>query len=334
MEEPVVINQMRSAVDKELRKCVNDFFTSQSPEFKSMVGYQMGWENHCLKSTGKRIRPLLLLSACQALALDWQKALPAAAAIELVHNFSLVHDDIQDHSEFRRGKPTVWARWGAAQAINLGDLLLTMGNLEVLNLPYDTETILNCDRVIHEAVFSLIQGQYQDLAFENDNQIGIEEYWKMINGKTGALFSACFKIAACLAGKNPMVTEKHAHFGAQLGLAFQVQDDYLGIWGDAATVGKSIDSDLFSKKKTYPILYAVKNIKDFRELWHSRSVFSADDVINLKQILECHNVHQKTLARANQLYQDVADGLLELFCDDEKRSTLWSLINDLLAREK
>ncbi len=333
MLENAVIGQMRTAIDLELRECVTNHFRSLPVAFKSMVEFQMGWENGTPTSPGKRLRPLILLSACHALGVDWHLALPAAAAIELVHNFSLVHDDIQDHSETRRGKPTIWVKWGEAQAINLGDTILTLANLELLNLPFTAEKSLACSQSMQDAVFSLTQGQYLDLANESVDYIRIEDYWKMVEGKTGALFSACFEIAARLAGKALEESQKYAELGLQLGRVFQVQDDYLGIWGNDLLTGKSIDSDISSRKKTFPIIYALETVPEFREEWFKRKQFSPADVAQMKRILELNNIHQVTKLEANQLYQEFMQNYEVLFDDIDNRSILQSILQDLLGRE-
>lgn len=333
MLEHEIIGQMRTAIDLELRECVTTHFGALPMEFKSMVEYQMGWENGTSTSPGKRLRPLILLSACHALGVDWQLALPAAAAIELVHNFSLVHDDIQDRSETRRGKPTIWVKWGEAQAINLGDTILTLANLTLLNLPYAAEKVLDCTRSMQNAIFSLTQGQYLDLANESIENISIEDYWNMVAGKTGALFSTCLEIAARLAGNTIEKPQKYADLGLQLGRVFQVQDDYLGIWGNDLLTGKSTESDISSRKKTFPIIFALENLPEFREVWFTRKQFSPGDVAHLKRILDHNDIHQVTKMEANQLYQEFMKNYEVLFGNTENKSILQSILQDLLGRE-
>ncbi len=332
MSEHAVVDQMRAAINFVLRQSVTKYFSSLPLEFKTMVDYQMGLEGGST-SQGKRLRPLILLSACHALGVDWHFALPAAASIELVHNFSLVHDDIQDHSETRRGKPTIWVRWGEAQAINLGDAILALANLEVLNLPYDAETVLACTRSIQSAIFSLTQGQYLDLANESVERISIADYWTMVEGKTGALFSTCFEIAARLSGNTPEEPQNYAELGLQLGRVFQVQDDYLGIWGNDLLTGKSSDSDISSRKKTFPILYALANLPEFQDRWFTSKQFLPNDVADLKRLLDQNDIHQVTKTETNKLYQEFMRNYETLFTDTEKGLTLQLILKDLLGRE-
>lgn len=332
MSEHAVIEQMRTALNIELRECVTKHFSSLPMEFKTMVDYQMGLEGDST-SQGKRVRPLILLSACHALGVDWHFALPAAASIELVHNFSLVHDDIQDHSETRRGKPTIWVKWGEAQAINLGDAILALADLEVLNLPYDAETVLTCTRLIQRAIFSLTQGQYLDLANESIERISIADYWTMVAGKTGALFSACFEIAARLSGNTHEEPQNYAELGLQLGRVFQVQDDYLGIWGNDLLTGKSSDSDISSRKKTFPILYALENLPEFQDRWFTSKQFSLYDVADLKRLLDQNDIHKVTKTETNKLYHEFMRNYEALFTNTEKGLILQLILQDLLGRE-
>ena len=334
MSDQVLIQQMRSAVDHELHSCVSTHFISQPGDFRAMFEYQMGWEDGGSASPGKRLRPLILLAVCHALGVDWESALPAAAAIELVHNFSLVHDDIQDKSETRRGKPTIWVKWGEAQAINLGDAILALAGLEVLNIPFNAEKVLSSSKAIQKAVFSLTQGQYLDLASEKEEKASIEDYWVMVAGKTGALFSVCFEIAAIIAGKSPREIRQYADMGHQLGLVFQVQDDALGIWGNDLLTGKSTESDISSRKKTFPILFALKNLPEFGDLWFGCKQFTQENIDQLKSILDRSDVHQVTVLKANGLYQEFMETFDVLFENEDNRSVLQSIVQDMLRREK
>ena len=130
------LKEMRAAIDQELINCIDELLVDYPQEYLFILKYQLGWEgeNRGKEAQGKRIRPLLLLLACNSCGGDWYKALPAAAAMELMHNFSLIHDDIQDGSKTRRGRPTIWVKWGEAQAINAGDAMLTIANLNALRL--------------------------------------------------------------------------------------------------------------------------------------------------------------------------------------------------------
>jgi len=235
--------------------------------FYGMLAYHLGWVDAELRpvrqDAGKRIRPMLCLLACAACGGDPAQALPAAAAIELLHNFSLIHDDIQDRSETRRGRPTVWALWGVAQAINAGDALFTIAHQALWRLRergVPAERILEVAERFDAACRMLTRGQHFDLLFEAAERVSVEEYLEMIRGKTAALLGASVGIGARLAGHPPEDLEA---FGEALGMAFQIQDDLLGIWGDPAVTGKSAADDLRARKKTLPVILAMERIPAF-----------------------------------------------------------------------
>ncbi len=226
-----------------------------------MLTYHMGWngEGAGPEAQGKRIRPLLVLLTTAACGGDWQHSLPAAASLELIHNFSLVHDDIQDYSDLRRGRPTVWKKWEMPQAINVGDMLFILAQLALVEAKshFSSETILQAGEIIHNACLALSSGQFLDISYEKRTDLTVEDYWPMISGKTAALLSACTQVGALLGGADESAQEAYHSFGHYLGLAFQVQDDYLGIWGDSALTGKSTESDLVAGKKSLPVLFGL-----------------------------------------------------------------------------
>ncbi len=162
------------------------------------------------------------------------KPLPAAAAVELVHNFSLIHDDIEDRSSLRRGRLTVWKKWGIPQAINAGDAMFTLAHLQLLHLMnnHTISVTLKSIKILQQACLHLTQGQYLDLSYENRDHISLDEYWSMVAGKTAALLSASTELGALSAVDDEQICKCYRNFGKSLGMAFQVQDDYLGIWGN------------------------------------------------------------------------------------------------------
>jgi geranylgeranyl diphosphate synthase type I len=241
-------------------------------------------------------------------------ALPAACAVELLHNFSLVHDDIQDSSEIRRGRDTIWKLWGIPQAINIGDALLNLAYLSVYRLQksISTERMKLIQFTLQNTCLELTKGQHLDIAYETKNEIPVELYIQMINGKTAALISASFKIGALVAGASETELEVMEKLGNSLGLAFQIQDDYLGIWGDERVTGKSIYSDLISKKKTYPVILGINNKKTFSETW-----------LKLKDI---DVVSARRLAKALEL-EGIRDQVYEKF--EEQYTTTWQILNQI-----
>jgi len=327
---------MLPAVETELQRIVGQLDEPRTATFHEMLTYHMGWtgERCGPEAQGKRIRPLILLLTCAASNGDWQTALPAASSVELIHNFSLVHDDIQDKSDLRRGRPTVWKKWGEAQAINVGDALFILAHLALLDLKdkFPAEATLKAGRIIHEACLKLSSGQFLDISYEKRNDLSIEDYWPMIAGKTAALLSACTQIGAVLGGADEALQETYRDFGHYLGLAFQVQDDYLGIWGDSALTGKSTESDLVAGKKSLPILYALGKEGPFARRWAEGPV-PPEEVFQVAEGLAQEGVKLYTQETVNQM-TDLA--LLALRTADpqgEAGEALFELVQQLLNRQ-
>ena len=265
--------QMLPVLDSEMRAVLG--FDGNSPEpFLGMMHYQMGWVDSALQpvesQSGKRIRPLVCMLATDAAGGDWHQAVPAAAAIEIIHNFSLVHDDIEDVSPTRRGRPTVWKVWGEAQAINSGDGMFTLAHLalgRLLGRGVPPPTVLQAFRRFDETCLRLTQGQYADMDFETRSAVTVNEYIDMITGKTAVLLSMSAELGALVAGASRETVDHYAAFGLNLGLAFQVIDDILGIWGDETRTGKSAATDIATKKKTLPVLFGLERCDPLRALY-------------------------------------------------------------------
>ncbi len=273
-------------IESDLKQSLNDA-PPMLQSFYGMMGYHLGWLDESLSPVvsriGKRLRPFVCLMTCRAVGGDPAAALPAGSALELIHNFSLVHDDIQDNSHYRRHRKAVWTVWGAPHAINVGDGLFALAFMELSRLG----TRVSLDRV--DAVFAhcsracllLCEGQYMDMSFEKRPEVSEEEYLQMIARKTGALLSCAAHVGAIIGSNDDSLAEKYRDFGASLGLAFQVQDDILGIWGDPKVTGKSAADDILQCKKTLPVLYALRREavlgRDFlQNLYRAGSVSSHD----------------------------------------------------------
>ncbi|TAK24720.1 MAG: polyprenyl synthetase family protein [Chloroflexota bacterium] len=257
--EPL-IDRFGPALDIELRALVPS--VAEHPLY-TLLAYHLGWVDTDGRAArlapGKRIRPLLLLVSCEAAGGDPDAAMPAAAAVELLHNFSLIHDDIQDRSEERRHRPTVWKVWGIAQAINAGDgmhAIAARGVLHCAERGAKAESVLAAAASLHECCLRLVEGQYSDLAFESRDAVSVEEYLRMIDGKTAALIAACVEIGALLAGRRDASLWRA--YGRDLGRAFQIADDVLGVWGDNGRTGKPRADDVFKGKRSMPFLLGLE----------------------------------------------------------------------------
>lgn len=299
-------------LDAEMRAVVAS--APRAPEFDVLLQYPLGWtdENGAPydQPTGKRIRPLVLLLCTEAAGGDWRLALPAAAAVELLHNFTLVHDDIQDDSPMRHGRPTVWKVWGRANAINAGDALFTLSYcaLHKLEGASPATTVLAVWRVFNETMLELTRGQHLDMRFEHQPTVTAEDYISMIKGKTAALLAACAQIGA-LVGSNDTARARHfAGFGMNLGIAFQIHDDILGIWGDPKITGKSAATDILAKKKSLPVLYGLGRSKALNEVYQ-RPRFKKRDVLEAITQLDEVGAREYAVQLENDYYRQALESL-------------------------
>jgi geranylgeranyl diphosphate synthase type I len=328
---------MLPEIETELQRQVARLDAASLRPFHEMLTYHMGWtgEGAGREATGKRIRPTTVLLATASTGGDWRPALPAAAAVELIHNFSLVHDDVQDNSPKRRGRPTVWTKWGVPMAINVGDALFVIAFQAIMDLSrsYPAETVVRASTILQEACLSLTRGQYLDMAYEKRHDLSIEDYWQTVGGKTSALLSACTQVGALLGNATESEQESHRRFGYHLGLAFQVRDDILGIWGDEAVTGKSTASDLVEGKNSLPVLYGLGKQGKFAECW-KRGPISVEEVGEVAGLLE--NEGAKTYSE--EIAEKETETALEFLRQSNPRGaageSLLELANMLLKRSQ
>jgi geranylgeranyl diphosphate synthase, type I len=331
-----LMEQMLPAVENELQGFIARLDTPQTRPFQEMLTYHMGWTGVGAgpETTGKRIRPILVLLACSACGGKWDLALPAAACTELIHNFSLAHDDIQDLSDLRRGRLAVWKKWGVPQAINVGDVLFILAQLALLGLKnkYSADVILHSDEIIQKACLALSSGQFLDISYEDRTDLTMDDYWHMASGKTAALLSACTEMGALLGGADELRQGNYRDFGHYLGLAFQVQDDFLGIWGNAALTGKSTESDLVTGKKSLPVLYGLAAGGSFARRWREGHI-AIDEVPHLSEQLAQEGGKLFTQEAVNQMNDLALQSLRAAEPEGGAGEALFELSNLLLNRQ-
>ena len=322
------------AIDAEMRRVVRP--PQDDPAltvFYGMLHYHLGWVDADFKpvvsDSGKRLRPVLTLLTCEAAGGDCESALPAAASIELLHNFSLIHDDIEDGDPTRRGRATLWTIWGKAQAINAGDALFTLahialGGMVVRNVPPPRRLAVR--ERFDQACLALTQGQHLDLSFESRPSVSEAEYLRMIGGKTAALVAGACAIGAIVAGSD--VAAYYENFGREVGFAFQIQDDLLGIWGDPAITGKPAGNDIRQRKKSLPIAYGLDRSERLRELYAAESI----DVEAVSEELDHIGARDYAEALASQHHQRALSALDATSHDNTATDALRELANSLLNR--
>ncbi len=278
-----------------------------------MVDHHFGWTAGAGSSTkisGKRTRPLLTLLVARSLAGHYDHALPAALGIEVIHNFTLIHDDVMDRSDERRNRPTVWSKWGTAQAINAGDGLYSVGMSAVLDLVRRNVPALkaiDAMALVLDACLQTVEGQIMDIEFEQQFDVTPEDYIQMVGLKSGALIESSARMGALLSTDDASIVEEFGAFGRNLGIAFQIWDDYLGIWGQAALTGKSTTSDIEDKKKSYPVLMAFQRADAARRrdlmTVYQKDVLQPTDVSVVVDILAEVDAQQHTRDMIDTYYQ-------------------------------
>lgn len=283
------------------------------------------------EALGKMLRPSLLLFTVSQLGINHKKGLPAAISLELVHNFSLIHDDIQDRDEMRRGRPTVWRTWGVAQAINAGDLMYAAAVHEALRSGSPVAT------AIVEAATTMIEGQGLDLDFEH-RWVDTGSYFDMIDKKTGALISCAFRAGGIVACADAEVVDLLTKAGQELGRAFQIRDDILGVWGDGKVTGKPQGSDIRRKKKALPAILAMQCGDDeqrrFLDRVYAQDAIDNGDVEQVVDVMSLLEVRKMAEEMAQTHLEKAGDHLDRLPFSGEGNETMQELIAYLARREK
>ena len=332
-------------IDAELKDITRSSHHSLGTYY-GMLHYHLGWVDEALAPIhtigGKRLRPLLCLLSCQALDGDPHQALPAACAIELIHDFSLIHDDIQDGSRTRRGRRAVWDIWGMNQGINVGDGLFALAHLALhrlsrRNVPPSRQ--LAASLALDRACLALCEGQFADMAFEGRLDVDLDQYLRMIRHKTAALVAAATQVGAILATDDARTIEQCYQFGKHLGLAFQIKDDILGTWGDEQVSGKSAASDIRDRKNTLPVVYALNqphNRQAARQLSGLYARQAPLDEAAIQAVLDIlHTVdarrHAEEMARS--YYHLALQHLEETGLDSAAQVHLRELASSLLGRQ-
>jgi geranylgeranyl diphosphate synthase type I len=308
---------LHRAIQKVKEHSYNGFeYTPDLTPFYGQMQYHLGWvdEDFLLVASnpGKLLRPtLLLLSyeatgawglaiATDATASHLCRALPAAAAIELTHNFTLIHDDIEDGDAERRHRKTLWKRWGIPQAINTGDGVFALARLtlwDVLDEGVDGATAARLGAVLDRACLALSEGQYLDISFEEKLDISVSQYIDMIARKTGALMGCAAEMGAILGTRSQETIDGLREFGDAMGVAFQVRDDLLGVWATTAELGKTPAGDIYRRKKSLPFLHALQHA-DMPDRQYLREVYIQEKPITSPQVEHVLDIFDRTKTHA------------------------------------
>ena len=291
---------------------------------------------YILELGGKRMRPVLTLMSAEIFDSNYQKALPAALAVEVFHNFSLIHDDIMDDAPLRRGNVTVHEKWNTNTAILSGDAMLILAYQYFEK--YYTDVFRDLAKLFSKTALEVCEGQQWDVDFETRNDVSISDYLKMIEYKTAVLVGAAMKMGAIVAETTTENSELIYNFGLNLGLAFQLQDDYLDAFGDPETFGKQVGGDIIENKKTYLYLKAME-FSDAHQKEQLQHLFSIQPNDNLDKIETIKDIFTKTgAAKATQ--DCIQEYTLKAFAtlqkisiDNEKKEKLQSFGENLMGRK-
>ena len=281
---------------------------------------------HIMSIPGKRIRPLLLLLSCDAFGGDPKTALEQAYAMEIFHNFTLVHDDIMDHAELRRGKPTVHKIYGLNAGILAGDVMLSyaykyLSSVKLEYLPIVLSLFNNTSIEIYE-------GQQMDVDFEQRMDVSITEYLKMITYKTSVLLACSLQIGAIVAGANEQDQQQLYQFGLNLGLSFQIKDDWLDTFGDGDKVGKTIGGDIIQNKKTYLLITLLNQANEADKQAITALLLLTDNtkkVAGIMALYRKYNVNEQTLAKTQYLYEEALASLDKVSIAKEQKANLYKM---------
>lgn len=324
MDAEIVLARYRKPLSEGLRQALADTRVSVAPApaaaqllegFYGQVEYTLGWRHPDLSPArahpGKLLRPTLLLLAAELAAGRHgaresrrvqvaRQAIPAGVSVELIHNFSLVHDDIEDGDEERRHRPTVWKLWGVAQAINAGDGIFAIARQALWRLMKNSvasETIVTLAALLDRTCIELCEGQYLDMSYEGRRDVTVPLYLEMIERKTASLMACATEMGARIgAPHDEQLAEQSARFGRALGLAFQLRDDLFGVWAPTEELGKTPAGDVRRKKMSLPILHALQTASqaDLRTL---TTIYSADGEATAPQIADVLDIFERTGAR-------------------------------------
>lgn len=292
---------------------------------------------YSMSNGGKRLRPTLLLAAYNIFAEDLSKAMPAATAIEMFHNFTLLHDDIMDNAAVRRGRPSVFAKWGANVAILSGDAMLIVAYSHLQKCP--SESLPQIFEIFNNMALQVCEGQQYDMDFESRAKVSVVDYMHMIELKTSALLAGAVSIGAVLGGASEEDCRKLNRFALELGLAFQLQDDLLDSYGDEAELGKKIGGDILEGKKTFLMLQAMSHADEakreiLRHTYKDPSLSEQEKIARVKEVYDALDIRRITEQQISTRFERAISILDSLSVETEAVAEMRAFALSLIGRTK
>lgn len=312
----------------------NDFLAKYQLDEEPQTLYQP--IQYILSLGGKRLRPTLTLMTAEMFGAKAELALNAALCVEVFHNFSLIHDDIMDDAPLRRGKPTVHEKWNLNTGILSGDAMLIL-SYQLLE-PYENNIFKALNSLFTKTALQVCEGQQYDIDFETRNDVTVEAYIQMITYKTSVLVAAAMQMGAIIAGASPKDQDTMYEFGKNLGIAFQIQDDYLDAFGDPETFGKQVGGDIIENKKTYLYLKATelgsrRDIAELFQYFNNSSDNSLEKVERVKQLFKASGAVQETKKAISDYTAKAFDCLDSLSLDEVYKTALKQFGEQLMQRQ-
>ena len=327
--EVIISDYLKSSVlsyNGNISKYINNYF---------------GWDNKKRHSyQGKAFRPAMCITLCDSLSGDIGAALPCSISVELVHNFSLIHDDIEDNDKLRRHQPTLWTIWGIPKALITGNSILVLGNQKLeklLDYGISKQKLFLSQKLLTESYLKMMEGQFLDISFEKKSKISKGEYLKMIGLKTGALIECSVMLGAISSNKNLTKSDLNliSDFGKDIGLLFQIRDDILGVWGTDKT-GKPVGGDIRKKKKSLPMILTINSNsaydKDISEIMNKTKI-EDNDIDKFIDIMEKIEIRKKCDEIAEEYLIKVQDTISKIPTSNKYKKTFNEITNFLMYRE-
>lgn len=319
--------------------------TAAGAGLRAKMEYHLGWRDESLqevkRNTGKRGRPALCLLSSLLFSRDYHRSFPVAAALEILHNFSLVFDDVQDLDPMRRGKPSVWSLWGVDEAINVGSAMQTLVHkslFEMLRFERAEMVLEMCD-YISTVKMELCEGQQLDIELaKSRSHIKLPEYLEMIRKKTAVLFEAAAHLGSVCGGTDVNNISKCKNFGRNFGMAFQLFDDAAGIWGDQEKGFDKCASDLANRKKTYPVIYTYVSCSNeteeaLIEKYFTASMLTPDDLKEIEELMREKNALQATLDLGERYLQEALQSLGHVQGDQTVKLLIEKWAREIVAKQ-
>jgi geranylgeranyl diphosphate synthase type I len=336
-----MFQRYRANISRSLR----DSLSQQHSDVYDMLRYYMGWVDENGRPheamEGKALRPTLCLFACEAVGGALEMAMPSAVALEFIHNFSLIHDDIQDRDEIRHNRKTLWAVWGDPKALVAGNVLRVVADEclhQLLDSGLDYDRALAAGMLLTEAYLEMIEGQYLDLQFEGRHDISMSDYLNMISCKTGALIRCSLNLGAVVGAQEQGVGDAFKESGRAMGYVFQIIDDVLGVWGDEETTGKPVGADIRRKKNSYPVVYTMgrANDKDQKMLneIYEKDELDDSDVDSVLAVMDRLDVKNQAQQEAEKYANVALESLAPVELSREARQEVEDLAHFLLVRDR